>query len=399
MNSSFVDCPSWLADLMEQAGGTVKFSQFMNWALNYPSKGYYSSGKLCIGKKGDFVTSPSLGPEFCDLLTDQIYEWIEFLDKHKDDYSVVSIVDIGPGEGDLSYFLLSGLKRKYPFILRKIELVLVEINQGMMNRQKSRLAPINDISIRWTTLEDLSKSPVKGILIAHEILDALPVDRITWSENKLYLQGVKLEKLNSKNYINFCKLPLPESIAKEIDHANKTTKCLIPPPDVSDNWTSEWHSSLSTWLFNASLSLNLGCLLIIDYALEAHQYYKSSRLDGTLLSYKSQKASNNILETAGYSDITAHLCLEILYLAAKSTFWEFIGERKQGLALLSLGLAEKISSISYVHNNDLSLALNKRENLLRLVDPSGLGDFRWILFQKGNISLPAKFLSDPINID
>ena len=46
----------------------------MNLALNDPINGSYASGKLKIGVKGDFVTSPSLGKEFCNQLVSLIAE-------------------------------------------------------------------------------------------------------------------------------------------------------------------------------------------------------------------------------------------------------------------------------------------------------------------------------------
>ena len=76
MNDSLADCPNWLVELIQEAGGTVAFSQFMDWALNAPNHGSYATGNISVGSKGDFVTSPSLGPEFCELLAVQVSDWI-----------------------------------------------------------------------------------------------------------------------------------------------------------------------------------------------------------------------------------------------------------------------------------------------------------------------------------
>ena len=78
-----------------------------------------------------------------------------------------------------------------------------------------------------------------------------------------------------------------------------------------------------------------------------------------------------------------------------------MGETRQGQALLALGLSTILYSLQNTSGNDLSVALNRRESLLRLVDPMGLGEFRWLAFQKKNNSdeliLGNRFLEEPIS--
>ncbi len=402
MNCSRVKCPVWLSDLMHEAGGTVPFSQFMDWALNETQYGSYSSGKLRIGKTGDFVTSPSLGPEFCELLSIQISEWIIEIESNCNKHSTISIIDIGPGEGDLTYYLIAALEASFPHLLSNIEFVLVEINDGMRMRQKKKLMPFNNVKIRWSNFGELSTNPVTGIMIAHEILDALPVDRIVWLNNKLYLQCVKLINHLDANYLELINSKLTGKVNNFLNLAKKQLGIQIPPKNPRNGWSSELHTHLNDWFKLASSCLLNGPLLIIDYAMEARRYYQTSRFEGTLISYRNQKASNNILADPGLSDITSHLCLETLNLIAENNNFKFIGERRQGLSLLSLGLSEKLNSIQSSASDNLELALSRRENLLRLVDPICLGEFRWIMYDKpskkatSNNSLPL-FLLDPLD--
>ena len=77
-----------------------------------------------------------------------------------------------------------------------------------------------------------------------------------------------------------------------------------------------------------------------------------------------------------------------------------MGETRQGQALLALGLSKFLYSLQDKNGNDLSAALNRRESLLRLVDPIGLGEFRWLAFQKFNnngLFLRNRFLEEPIS--
>ena len=77
-----------------------------------------------------------------------------------------------------------------------------------------------------------------------------------------------------------------------------------------------------------------------------------------------------------------------------------LGVQRQGQALLALGLSQRLNQLKQFPPSQLALALQKRENLLRLVDPLCLGEFRWIAFQtKGNKSsiFETLFLTEPIS--
>tara|TARA_B100000214_G_C23416430_1_gene378427 strand:- start:105 stop:482 length:378 start_codon:yes stop_codon:yes gene_type:complete len=124
------------------------------------------------------------------------------------------------------------------------------------------------------------------------------------------------------------------------------------------------------------------------------------RKDGTLISYRNQEANPNLLKNAGLCDLTAHLCIESTIYYALTNGWKFMGETRQGQALLALGLSGLLYALQNTCSNDISAALNRRESLLRLVDPMGLGDFRWLAFQKDNnddLFLGKRFLEEPIS--
>src|SRR5215213_6008956 len=59
--------------------GPITFAEFMEAALYDPQHGYYASGRAAIGRKGDFITSVSVGPLFGRLLARQFVEMWEVL--------------------------------------------------------------------------------------------------------------------------------------------------------------------------------------------------------------------------------------------------------------------------------------------------------------------------------
>lgn len=403
MEGSVATCPNWLEKRIDEAGGSISFSQFMDWSLNDPEHGAYGSGRLRIGKKGDFVTSPSLGPEFAELLAIQLVDWLKQLEKKLSNNQTLSLIDIGPGEGDLAKDLIISIHNSCPEICKKLNLILVEENDGMARRQKTNLKTISFVNIYWKSLKELEDSPVYGVVIANELLDALPVERIIYRNKCLYQQGVSIVKKGDDSILTFIDLPLSEEIIYSLEETCNSRDLNIPPIGISDGWSSEWHVGLDDWFSRTSRIINIGALLIIDYSLDAKSYYNPSRSSGTLLAYRNNTSSSDILRDPGHWDLTAHLCFETLDFYSKKNNFRFLGKVPQGQALLSLGLADKLYDLNSLTSNQISYALNKRENLLRLIEPSGLGGFLWIAYEidnynrYSNIKLDSLFLKEPIN--
>ncbi|WP_392344985.1 class I SAM-dependent methyltransferase [Parasynechococcus sp.] len=372
-------CPDWLATHLHQAGGAVPFSQFMDLALNEPVHGYYGSGHARIGAKGDFVTSPSLGSDFAALLIPQLLAWLAAVPRTDPD-QCLSIVEIGPGEGHLARDLVAALRGSDPELLARIELVLVEANPGMRRRQQALLQGADDLPLRWCSLDELRRDPVHGVVIAHELLDALPVDRLIWREGSLQQQWVELDPNGG---LRTTHRPLPDGLHQEIKRVCSQVGIQLPPLDVEEGWTTEWNSALPDWFAAAAAAVDAGVLLVIDYALEAQRYYTARRSDGTLMAVCAQQAGLSPFDQPGKQDLTAHLCIEVVDEAAQRNGWLVGDQVKQGEALLALGLAQRLHRLQQLPGQQLAEALQRREALLRLVDPAGLGAFRWLTYRRG----------------
>lgn len=360
--------PPWLLERLQAAGGSVPFHTFMAWALHDPEHGYYGAGRARIGPEGDFATSPSLGEEFASLLLLQVSEWLEQLPGDR-----LSLLETGPGEGHLARQLATGLARQRPDLATRCEVVLLEPNPGMAARQQQVLRDI-PLPLRWAGWEELQRQPLSGVVIAHEVLDALPVDRVLWDGACWRWQHVASDPRGGLTLI-----PGPPLDPDQLDDlaALKLPSAGLPP-----GWCTERHPDLGPWLEACGGALRDGVLLVVDYAMEARRYYTPQRANGTLLAYQGQRAQANPLLAPGEWDLTAHLCLDTLRGAAAATGWHGLGERRQGEALLALGLAERLAAPQRLTGATLAVELRRREQLLRLVDPRALGEFRWLVFER-----------------
>ncbi len=379
--------PAWMVQRLQAVGGAVPFRTFMEWALHDPDHGAYGTGRLRVGPLGDFATSPSLGPAFADLLAPQLAEWLQALGP-----GPLALIETGPGEGDLARQLAAALALGWPALAARLELVLVEPNAGMAARQRQRLAGA-PLPVRWCDWQELADRPLRGVMLAHEVLDALAVERLVWDGALWRQQLVALEATGD--------LVLAPGAAVA-DWALAQLEALglaaaAPAPGRPPGWCSELHPGLEPWLGAAAAGLAEGVLLVVDYALEARRYYSPQRSSGTLMAYQGQQASPDPLRQPGHWDLTAHLCLESLERAAAAAGWQGLGQCRQGQALLALGLAGALHGLQQHGSGDLAERLARREALLRLVDPAGLGEFRWIALGRGAAASAQtpRFLREP----
>ena len=382
MNSLPANNPDWLIKKIIKMGGTISFYDYMNFVLNDPINGYYGSGKAEIGIRGDFVTSPSLSDDFAFLVGKQIEDWLIQFKNSFLSYEKLSVIEFGAGDGSFMSALIKYLLQSSNNLLEGVSFVIIEPNKGMVEKQKNKLEKFLKLGIHilWKSLEEIEENDINGVVIANEVLDALPVERITFSKGKLLRQAVSIEKESCKLF--FDDMPITSKLVKSIKLAKNELGITIPPEDALEGWTTEWHIDNSEWLKALYGKINNGILLIIDYAKEAKKYYSSRISDGTIVSYKNQKMMTNVLDYPGNCDLTSHICIETLINDAEKVGFNTAGITKQGEALLALGLAERIYGIQKEFKEDLSNALLRREALLRLVDPVCLGDFKWFVFNK-----------------
>ena len=380
--------PAWLAQRLRAAGGAVPFRTYMDWALHDPEHGAYGSGRLQVGPRGDFTTSPSLGPDFAALLAPQVIQWLQALPATEP----LALVETGPGEGHLALQLAEEISRHWPELAARTTLLLVEPNGGMAERQRQVLAHC-PLPCRWLSVAELAAHPVKGVMLAHEVLDALAVERIVWDGALWRQQQVALhEGAEAEPSLRLEPgAPLEPQALAQLDPLGLRN----PGPQRPAGWTSELHPGLGPWLAGAAGGLAEGHLLVVDYAHEAWRYYGPQRSNGTLMAYRRQQASDDPLLEPGHWDLTAHLCLETLIHAAEASGWQLVGQCRQGEALLALGLAQRLHALQQGSGADLPDLLRRREALLRLVDPAALGEFRWIALSRSTAAEAPLFLREP----
>ena len=278
--------------------GPMSFAEFMQKALYCPKIGYYEREQQVVGVKGDFYTSVSAAPLFAELLAFQGYEWLQELGN-----GPFAIVEAGAHDGMLALGILEWIRNRRPEWLRELTYWLVEPSEtrkAWQNRTLDNFAR----QIRWVrSLEELP--PVNGLILSNELLDALPVHRVIWrAKSREWRElGVGLEGENFV-WVELAKteLDIPREFASSGFLLPEELMAVLP-----DGFCLELCPLARNWWSQAASVLRRGKLLTIDYGLSTDELVSPQRREGTLRGYRAHRLVENVLETPGELDITAHV--------------------------------------------------------------------------------------------
>ena len=166
------------------ADGWLTFERFMDIALYTPGMGYYSAGTHKLGVDGDFTTAPEVSRLFGACIARQCAEVLSALGGG-------SILEIGAGSGRLAADVLLRLETLGELPERYW---ILEISADLRDRQRSyfaRLLPHLQERIRW--LDQPPEESFDGLILANEVLDALPFTRFRWYRERVEELGVAID--------------------------------------------------------------------------------------------------------------------------------------------------------------------------------------------------------------
>ena len=274
-----------------QQHGPLPFAEFMQRALYDPVHGYYGRADAQIGRRGDFMTSVSVGSFFGELLAFQFVRWIKTMPR--DGEQPAQIVESGAHDGQLAHDILSALSAHGAE--SKIEYWIIEPSEQRRQTQRRKLQSF--ANVRWFVGFDEIQARVHGVVFCNELLDAMPVHPFTWNsiQRRWEERGVTISEEQ------FLWTPLERST--------------IAPPELPttlldvlpDGYILELCPAAVQWWQNAAHALAGGRLLTIDYGGVLEEMLSPGRNTGTLRAYFRHQVSANVLERPGEQDITAHV--------------------------------------------------------------------------------------------
>jgi SAM-dependent MidA family methyltransferase len=311
------------------AGGWISFARYMQLALHEPGVGYYASGARKFGAAGDFVTAPELGSLFGRTLARELREFD-------------TVLEIGAGTGALADVLTRELDCAYS---------VLETSAELRRRQRARLGD------RVNHVERLPER-LRGAVIANEVVDAMPVHLVHWSEHGILERGVDTHLQWADRPAGGELLAAAEAIA-------------VPAPYVS-----EIGLVARGWMRTLAQSLEQGAIFVVDYGFPAREYYHPQRASGTLMCHYQHRAHADPFARPGEEDITAHVDFSALAEAARTGGVELLGFTSQAQFLVNCGITEVLAQANV--ENALRYAPIAAE-AQKLLSPAEMGELFKVL--------------------
>ena len=313
-----------IAEDIAAAGGWISFARYMELALYAPGLGYYAAGARKFGSAGDFVTAPEMSPLFGQALARQVAEAMRL--------SAAEVLEVGAGSGRLAADLLLALEAGGELPERY---AILDLSADLRERQRETLAKAAPHLLSRVVWLDRLPERFAGVVVANELLDAMPVHLVRWRAEGIAERGVTLAADGQ-----FAWQEVPAGGAVLAAAQQIAGEC-----PMADGHLSEIGLAAEAWAAEWGHRLSCGVLLLIDYGFPRHEFYHPQRDQGTLMCHYRHHAHGEPFYLPGLQDITAHVDFTAIIAAAFERGLELQGYTAQGQFLLNCGILERLAGI------------------------------------------------------
>lgn len=355
-----------IADAIGRAGGWIGFDRYMAMALYEPALGYYSGGSRRFGAEGDFVTAPELSPLFGQCVAAQCAHWF--------DAAPAAIVEFGAGSGALAAQLLASLDA----LGRAPErYAIVELSAPLRALQRETLAArVPQFAGRVDWLDALP-ARIEGVVVANEVLDAMPVRLFRRREGAVFERGVACVPRGEG--FAFADRPADDAFAARVRDVLREAWHAGGEP--AGDYVSEIGEQAQGWVATVAGCLARGAMLLIDYGFPRAEYYHAHRGTGTLQCHYRHRVHGDPFAWPGLQDITAHVDFTAVSRAALGAGLQALGYNSQARFLLGCGLLDRLAQVP---RDDARLWARQAQAAQVLLSEAEMGElFKAIAFGRG----------------
>lgn len=311
-----------IRDAIEAAGGFLPFDRYMDLALYAPGLGYYAAGAAKFGAAGDFVTAPEMTPLFATALATQVAAILAATGRRE-------IVELGGGSGRLAAGLLNALAARGEPPARY---AILEPSPDLRERQRSTIAHAAAARHSRVAWLDALPDAIDGVVLANEVLDALPVQIAVRRGGAWLERGVAWNTAASR--LAWAERPCDARLAG-------TAAARFPD---CDDYLSEINLRAEALVEEAGGRLRGGAALLVDYGFAAAEYYHPQRDRGTLMCHYRHRAHDDPFAWPGLTDVTAHVDFTAMAAAGERAGLEVAGYTAQAPFLVGCGILDALSA-------------------------------------------------------
>lgn len=352
-----------LRQAITTAGGWIPFSQYMQIALYAPGLGYYAAGATKFGGAGDFITAPELSPLFAQCIATQVADVLA--------ETGGDILELGPGTGALAAEVLKTLDASGRLPGRY---QLLDLSPDLRSRQRDRIAAEVPHLVARCEWIDALPAAFTGVILANEVLDAVPVHLAAWTDNGLCERGVTA----TDGAFAWADRPLDDD----------SVRAGLAGIDVPAPYVSEVSPDAIALARTLATRLMRGAAFLVDYGFGRREYYHPQRSRGTLMCHYRHRAHDDPFFLPGLQDITAHVDFTAVAEAAVAVGAGHGGYTTQAQFLINCGIAERLQRLhGAVSDADYARLAAGAQKLL---SPAEMGELFKVAAFARNISLPMR---------
>jgi SAM-dependent MidA family methyltransferase len=345
------------------ATGPMTFARFMEIALYDPARGYYRGTVARPGRAGDFLTAPEASPIFGRTLA----RFALGVHAAIGAPGTFTIREHGAGTGALAVPLIADLlaadggPARIRYLVDEVEPVRIDAVRGALEDQAGVVVEPDD------------GHPIEGLVVANEVLDALPTHRVV-------RRGAELREVLVGSG------PDDELVDVESDATTPALAARLAAESIelADGQHAEICLAVAAWIRRAASGLDRGALLLIDYGHPAADLYDPTvRAAGTLATYLGHRVGDDPYRSIGRQDLTAHVDVTAVERAATAAGLDHLGTTTQAELLSRLGAGELLVAEQTGPAASMQAYLETRSALVRMIDPGAMGRFRVMVFGRG----------------
>jgi SAM-dependent MidA family methyltransferase len=304
-------------------GGWLAFDQFMQAALLHPQGGYYARTDRAagpFGAAGDFQTAPEMGPWMGYAVAQSFRRLTQEMGPS------LSILEVGPGTGALAAQVLIALAEwnclPQTYWLDEPSAHLRALQRATLHTALSRradgaalwsrLAWVGETAPHTPSAQDASQAlSLRGLVLAHEVFDALPVKRLEW-------RGPMANRLDEVLEWGVVWDASESRWQWSPRIANESLSGIVRARALAAQAWGEWARGhlcevapgLEDFIKSLWRPLASGLMLVVDYGYEQHELDHPDRHRGTLAAYSQHRRlddPNDWIHEPGSRDLTAHV--------------------------------------------------------------------------------------------
>jgi SAM-dependent MidA family methyltransferase len=247
---------------------------------------------------------------------------------------------------------------------------ILEVSADLAARQRARLGALpGDLARRVQWLDRWPERAMRGVVLANEVLDAMPVERFALrgapGSQSVRALGVAMAGDGFEWR--------ETDASPELAHAVRGILESVPE-GLPDGYVSEVCLAFQPWIASLAAQLDQGVALLVDYGLPRAQLYHPERTDGTLRCHFRHRAHDDPFVNVGLQDITAWVDFTRVAEAAESADLDVLGFATQAAFLIGAGMERLLTAEMDLAGADARRQARLAGEARRLLLPGEMGE-------------------------